>query len=67
MNSFFIVSLFIIFAFAIFSGSGRYLLVEVDAEMETMPETLIEGKGIGSQSLTLYFNFRRIITYHRYL
>ena len=59
MNSFFIFSLFIIFTFAIFSGSGRYLLLEVDAEMETIPGTLIEGNSIGSQSLTLYFNFGR--------
>ena len=68
MNSFFIFSLVIIFAFAIFSGSGRYLLVEVDDEIETMPGNIMEGKSIGSKSLTLYFHFgRKIITYHSYL
>merc|ERR1712223_138451 len=38
----FISSLVVSFTFTIFNVSGRYLLVEVDAEMETIQNTLIK-------------------------
>jgi len=42
MKSCFISSLVVSFTFTIFNVSGRYLLVEVDAEMETIQNTLIK-------------------------
>ena len=44
MKSCFILSLVLSFTFTVFNVSGKYLLVEVDAEMETIPRTMIEGK-----------------------
>ena len=60
MNSGSVLSLFLSFTFTVFNGKGRYLLVEVDAEMEAMPDTMIEGNTIGSESLLHYFLFNNI-------
>jgi len=50
MNSGSVLTLFLSFTFTVINGKGRYLLVEVDAEMETMSETIIEGNTISSES-----------------
>ena len=62
MNSGSVLSFFLSFTFTVFNGKGRYLLVEVDAEMEAMPDTMIEGNTIGSESLLHYPNFIMAIT-----
>jgi len=48
MKSCFILSLFLSFTFTVFHVSGRYLLVEVDTEMETIPKTMIQDDASGS-------------------
>ena len=61
MESCFILSLVLSFAFTVFNASGRYLLVEVGAEMETIPRTLDNGKHIAFKSFAHYFYFHQVI------
>ena len=60
MKSCFILSLVLSFTFTVFNVSGKYLLVEVDAEVETIPMTTIEGKNIGSESFEHYIYFHQV-------
>ena len=63
MESCFILSLVLSFAFTVFNASGRYLLVEVGAEMETIPRTLDNGKHIAFKSFAHYFYFHQVHWY----
>ena len=62
MKSCFILSLVLSLTCTVFNVSGSYLLVEINAEMETIPRTIAKGKNHCFESFVHYFSLYAFIT-----